>query len=302
MIEKPSIIITSLGRTGTLFFAKLFDDIVTDGTSLHEPDYFNFGQYQGPKEKFGQAVRQIRESGFHNLVIRKALGRWSVRAISDARVRRQLDRRDAANQILDQREGFIHSREGSIYVESSSAFYGVLDVLPDVFSDYRVVYVVRDGRDWIRSVLNFTAAVMYDRSWLRTLISPDWPTAIELEDEPFSIQWPTMTAFERLCWAWARLNEYALDSMRGDPRARVFRFKDIFRRERRYEHLEELVRFAISFDDEGPEELDLDGVLDRKVHGSASDFPRWEDWPPERKRRYREICGPLMKRLGYELD
>ena len=38
VIEKPTILITSLGRTGTDFFAKLFAHVLPNCTSLHEPD------------------------------------------------------------------------------------------------------------------------------------------------------------------------------------------------------------------------------------------------------------------------
>jgi hypothetical protein len=78
LITKPTIIITSLGRTGTKFFQLLFEEIVPDSTSLHEPDYLNFGQYRGWGERIRQVVRQLRESGVSNLVVRKSLGKWSL--------------------------------------------------------------------------------------------------------------------------------------------------------------------------------------------------------------------------------
>ena len=98
MIDKPSIVITSLGRTGTKFFQELFADIIPDATSLHEPDYLNFGQYHGISERFRQLVRQMQESGFSNLIIRKALGKWSLITISDARLRGTLGYSEAVEQ------------------------------------------------------------------------------------------------------------------------------------------------------------------------------------------------------------
>ena len=29
-------------------------------------------------------------------------------------------------------------------------------------------------------------------------------------------------------------------------------------------------------------------------------LPRWTEWDERRTRRFREICGPTMKRLGYD--
>jgi hypothetical protein len=301
MIEKPTIIITSLGRTGTLFFSDLFREVIPDSTSLHEPDYFNFGQYRGPKERIREAIRQVRESGFYNLIIRKSLGKWNVRAVSDARVCGKLSYSDAASQILDQRRNFINSQKGSIYIESNSAFYGVIDVLPDVFNEHRVIYLVRDGRDWIRSMMNFTAVTMYGKGWLRTLISPDWPTATDLKDEPFATRWPSMSVFEKLCWAWTRLNEYALDSVRENQHARVFRFEDIFKGKDRYKHLQDLVTFAASHNKHSSE-FSLDGWLERKIHGSNNHFPEWNGWSSSQKQQYKVICSPLMERLRYKFD
>lgn len=301
MIEKPTVIITSLGRTGTLFFATLFRQLLPDSTSLHEPDYFNFGQYRSLREKTTEAIRQIRESGFCNLTIRKALGRWNLRAVSDARVCGRLTRSDAVDRILAQRETFASSRRGSIYVESSSALYGLIDVLPDVFSEHRVIYLVRDGRDWIRSMMNFTAAVMYGKTRLQSLVSPDWPTAAELKDGRFAAKWSSMSVFEKLCWAWTRLNGYALDSVCENPHARVFRFEDVFKGDDRYDYLQELVTFATSFPDVRLSRQGFNTCLEQEVHGSSTGFPRWEDWSIDQKRQYRATCGALMERLGYKL-
>ena len=76
MIEKPSIIVTSIGRTGTKFFAGLFDNIIPEATSLHEPDIFNFSLKKGKGIEY--LKKQIKESDFKNLILKKALGKWSL--------------------------------------------------------------------------------------------------------------------------------------------------------------------------------------------------------------------------------
>ncbi len=83
MIDKPSIIITSLGRTGTKFFADFFADIIPESTSLHEPDIFNFSLKKGKGLKY--LNKQLRESDFKNLILKKALGKWSLVSLSDKR-------------------------------------------------------------------------------------------------------------------------------------------------------------------------------------------------------------------------
>ncbi len=232
MIKKPSIIVTSLGRTGTLFFQALFQDIIPNGTSLHEPDYLNFGQYHGTGERIRQVIRQVRESGVSNLIIKKSLGKWSLLKLSNARLRGELGYTEAVEQVLKQPREFVHSRSGLVYTESSAAYRGLIDVLKDVYEQHRVVYIIRDGRDWVQSKMNF--GTMYNKGRIRRVVSRTWPTAFEFEHDPYHSKWATMSRFERICWAWTRLNEYTLDTIRGNPYARVFRFEDIFKSKDKY--------------------------------------------------------------------
>ena len=301
MIETPAIVITSLGRTGTKFFTALFGELLPDATSLHEPDYLNFGQYRGVSEKTNQVVRQLQEVGMRNLIIRKALGQWSLKELSDARVRRQLSYEDAVRNVLSQRKQFISSRKGSIYIESSSAYYGLIDVLTDVYQRHKVAYIVRDGRHWVRSMINFQPG--YNRGRIRRLISPPLPSASEIADDPFNSRWPSMSLFQQLCWAWSTLNKYAIETISDNPNARLFQFEDIFQTDDRYQHLKELVQF-LTFDSHRRwiSTGALDGWLDRKIHKSQGEFPAWGQWSNNRKQQFLEICGPLMERLGYELN
>jgi hypothetical protein len=301
MIKKPTIIITTLGRTGTKFFHELFEEIIPDTTSLHEPDYLNFGQYRGARKRIRQAIRQIQESGASNLIIRKSLGKWSLIELSDARVRRELGYAEAVQQVLNQRREFIQSQSGSVYVESSSAYYGLIDVLKDVYEQHRIVYIIRDGRDWVRSKMNW--GKMYDKGRIRSIFSHTWPTALEIESDSYRAKWGTMSIFEKRCWAWVRLNEYALGTIQENPSARVFRFEDVFQSEDRYQHLEDLVQFVTTFPHAEPIATgSLEGWLDRQIHQSVARFPPWEEWSTEHKQQFRTICGPLMRKLDYEFD
>lgn len=301
MIKKPVIVITSLGRTGTKFFAALFDELLPDATSLHEPDYLNFGQYRGVSEKASQVVRQLQEVGVSNLIIRKALGKWSLKQLSDRRVRRQISYKDAVQNVLSQRKQFINSRNGSIYIESSSAYYGLIDVLTDTYQRHKVAYVVRDGRRWVRSMINFQPG--YDRGRIRRLISPPFPSASEIENDPFKSQWSSMSLFQQLCWAWSTLNEYAIETVSDNPNARLFQFEEIFQANDRYQHLLELVHFLIPDSHRHLVSSEtLDGWLNRKIHKSQGGFPVWDQWSIDHRQQFLEICGPLMEKLGYEFN
>lgn len=301
MIEKPVIVITSLGRTGTLFFASLFNQLWPEATALHEPDYFNFGQYKGARAKLRETARQIGESGFANLVLRKMLGKWNLVALSDGRIKGRISREAAARQLRQQRAQFVAGRAGDIYVESSSAYYGLLDVLPLVFAHHRAVFIVRDGRDWVRSKMNW--GHMYQKQGWRARISYTWPTALDFPDDPWRESWTKMSRFARICWAWAKLNSFALDTLSQNQDARVFRFEALFDAESGDHALAELVDFAggcANIPAASPNALS--SLLTQPTHQSQGAFPHWSAWDAAQRRQFAELCGPLMDRLGYVWD
>jgi hypothetical protein len=298
MIRKPTIIITSLGRTATKFFAALFGDLIPDATSIHEPDVFNFFQYEGTAERLRQTVKQIQEVGFYNLFVRKAFGSGSVIDLSDARVRNKLEYEEAVRRLLEQRSSFVNSRAGSIYVESNIGYYGLIDVLKDVYAHHKVAYVVRDGRDWVQSHMSW--GEMYGKGRIRSLIAHTWPAASDINGDPYAAEWDSMSRFERLCWAWGRLNDYALHRVEENPRARIFRFEHIFKSKDRYRHFQDMIHFVTTLpgiEPIGPDSLA--GWLDRKIHKSQNYFPAWEEWSEEQKQIFETLCSTLMEKLGY---
>lgn len=290
MIEKPTIIVTSLGRTGTKFFATFFREIIFDGVALHQPDIIS---------REDGLLKQFQESGLYNLVVLRTLGKWSLIRLSDAKVKGDISRAEATQELLRQRRDFIKAQPGGLYVESSSGYYGLLDVLSETFRHYRAVYLVRDGRSWVRSQMNW-GGLYADKGFIKSKLAHTWPTAAEFKADPYRSQWAKMTRFERVCWAWARLNGYALDRLSTNSNVRLFRFEDIFKAEDRYDHLADLVQFTTTFPGLEPiETRPIEGWLEKRIHQSAGQFPDWPNWSAFQKQRFDEICGPLMARLAY---
>jgi hypothetical protein len=302
MIEKPAILITSLGRTGTKFFANLLGEAIPDSTSLHEPDLFTTGEVRNEKAGISHLIAQVREVGALYMLVKKPLGKWSLSTLSDDRVKGDLDNGDAIRKTLRQRARFVDSRKGAVYIESSTAYYGLIDLLGDVFVHHRLAYVVRDGRDWVRSWMNWgKKGGMYTKGRIRSMFARNWPTALDVADE-CGTRWRFMSWFEKLCWAWDRLNRYALRSVRSSPNARAFRFEDLFETRDRYEHLAELVSFVSDMTGVAPVEPQaLEGCLDRKIHKSSGEFPAWDQWTNEQRETFVSTCGLLMDQLGYTI-
>jgi hypothetical protein len=295
MIHKPTIIITSIGRTGTEFFAQFFARILPNATSLHEPDIF---QNTGVENRFACYLQQVQRAGPWRMVLLKALGKWTLVKVSDSKFLRRINQSQAIHDLSNQRKGFIESLPGSIYVEANIGYYGLLDIAPQVFSEHRAIYIVRDGREWIRSHMNW--GEFYGKKGIRKLLSHNWPGAGDVPDDPCAADWSGFSRFERLCWAWAALNTYALDTISSNSDARVFRFEKIFSGEDRYEVLDELVAFATSLPHlTSTPQGSIDGSLEKRTHQSPPGFPSWDGWTAHQKQQFESICGLLMQKLGY---
>lgn len=299
MIAKSTILITSLGRTGTQFFSQLFAHLLPTATSLHEPDVWNVMQYRNAAERVQHIRRQLQESGVWNMTARKASGRWGVAHLADARLRGQISYAEAAGKLRQQRARFIASRPGSVYVEANVGYYGLVDVAAGVFARHRLIYLVRDGRDWVRSHMNW--GELYGQRGWRGALARHWLAAPEMADDPYAAQWTQMTRFERVCWAWRCLNAYALRTLAANPCARLFRFEQIFQASDRYDTLAELVAFTSELPGVHPA-ASFDGWLERPIHAGAGSFPVWEDWAAGQQAQFQQICGPLMTELGYEME
>jgi hypothetical protein len=281
----------------------MLGEVIPNVTSLHEPDVFQIVIHgrRRTSRSLARIQKQLSEVGLYNLLFRKVIGKWGLIRLSDARIRGTLGYADVVKRVIKQRSKFVRSRGGSAYVESNAGYYALVDILPDVFVHHRVVYIIRDGRSWVRSKMNW--GEMYGKGKLRSVFAHTWPTASEIAGDPYADQWHTMSRFERICWAWTKLNGYALDIVRENPNARVFRFEDIFESDNRYQYLTELVNFATDIPgvDPVPAKV-LDGWLDRKVHKSSGAFPAWGGWSCGQQETFVSICGSLMKQLGYEFD
>lgn len=298
MITTPSIIITSIGRTGTKFFYTLFDKILDDCRALHEPDVFNVPLNQGPTLLLHTSKQKLAEIGWRYLILQKLRGKFSIVKLSDARLKASLSSEATINKFLEQRYDFVTLQQEHTFMESSLGYYGLIDLLPGIFDSHRLGYIVRDGREWVRSFLNW--GEFYKKSRTRALIAHTWPRADQLPNDPYFEKWDAMTRFERLCWAWCKLNNYALESISKNPHAQLFRFEDLFTSEERYDHLSEFVSFLTEVHDSGGV-YELGDWLEKKVHESKKMFPDWTKWSSEEKRIFCEHCEATMHKLSYEI-
>jgi hypothetical protein len=297
MIEKSTILVSSTGRTGTEFFSKLFESIIPDCTSLHEPDIIKFS---GVENKIWQFWEQLRLAGAWRMIFLKAVGKWTVARLSESRFLGTLNNEKAGLELYKQRAGFISNVKGSVYIESNLGYFGLIDILPAVFKNHKAVYIIRDGRDWVRSMMNW--GEIYGKKGIRRFLSHKWPVASDIKGDAYASAWMNFSRFEKICWAWSRLNSFALDAIPRNPNARLFYFEDLFIGSERYKHLHELIHFVSDLPNIDVDRMgSTDGWLEQKIHKSSNQFPGWKDWNEDQKKQFRAICGPLMEKLNYTI-
>ncbi len=294
MITKPTIIITSLGRTGTKFFAKVFDTAIPDGTTLHQPDIIGRSK---------PILKQFQDSGFINLTIRRTFGNWSLIKLSDQRIKGSISSEQAAKELYRQRASFIASKPGAAYIESSSGYYGLLDVVGKVFQNYKLIYIIRDGRDWVTSQYNWGGLYSQDLilGKLKHLLGHKWLTAADFPNDPLADNWHNLSRFEKICWAWAKLNHKAIGHSQSDKYIKLIKFEDIFKSDCGHQNLINLTQFAVNLPQ--PISINLDdisGILKKPENKSLGNFPDWHHWSSKQKSFFEQICGPMMKEADYK--
>jgi len=291
MIEKPSIIITSAGRTGTAFFFNLFKNILKDSQAFHEPENINF-------REISETLWKFKKFGFLNTTVKKIQGNWGITSISNKRMGGKITINEATKLLVNERKKFIESFNESVYVEASYHYYGLLDVLPNVFKRHKAIYIVRDGREWIRSHMN--KLEWYHEKNPHTKYNTRISPMIFPEDE-YNLKWNSMSRFEKLCWAWAKINNYALSSIKKNPNAQLVYFEDIFLSNQKYDNLKTIVDFLTDIPYYEKIHYDvLEDILDKKINKPPIyKFPHWRKWSQEQLGQFKEICGSVMEKLGY---
>lgn len=202
----------------------------------------------------------------------------------EAIVEAQHDREAARTYIeefrIERMYRLVRDRDVTTYGEVNSALRYHMGELAEAFPDARLVHLVRDGRDVVRSIMNrrhYTGGGEGHHS-----LVPSPATAI-------GESWESMGRFEKVCWLWAD----AVDRVEDHTSRRV--------------QLEGLVADYDYFRDQIERYLDLE--IGRKAWRRHTErptnvtqshsFPHWRDWGGTRQERFEEICGDQMRRVGY---
>lgn len=288
-IKRPVGLVVSGGRTGTAFLGKNLGRVYPDSVAFHEPDTIH------QRHLFEDARWVAANFGIYQGLIGKILGRTGLRHISDKYVAGKMTDDEAAHQILKHRQRFYAAQDAGLIIESNYTFYGLLPILPRVFSNYKVVGIVRNPESWIRSYLKKN-----DRyggrdyvSMLGLRINPEM-----IGDGPTAEKWKNMNAADRLGWFWNVVYSRIAVAADRDPNIEIYRFEDLFYGTGKESHFMAMAKFLGQYESNSFAPEIREGMLE-KIENAAPD--RSIDETEEDVRRAVEAwCDPLRRRWGYE--
>lgn len=260
-----------MGRTGTKFLAKLLSRAFDGVDARHEPspDLFHLGTgYIRSKITLKKAQSQLQAARTH---------------------------------ICEQ----MHRAGCDYYVEANNNLAYLIPVIRKIFPDYRIIHIVRDGRECVRSSYSKTVTQRgRRRSEVLFMSEQDHRRrlqAIDLPDDPYHARWPHMDRFERMCWYWVKKDSVIRDALLNDERAITVRFDTIFDENKGYQGLWDIIEFLnlrerISLTESGFRQL----LKTKENRTQKYLIPHWSEWTSRQKEQFREIAGEHMELYGYE--
>lgn len=167
------------------------------------------------------------------------------------------------------------------YGEVNSALRRHVDAFRDAVPGLRLVHLVRDGRDVVRSLVS-------RHTWAGA--HPVYGGFRPPPVDEVARSWEDRSSFERACWIW--------------------RWENAHMRER-IDHLARLEDITTSYDAFhgqilAPLQLELEEAVWREARDTVKNRTRehelgaWDDWSAERKATFRRICADEMARYGYD--
>ena len=242
--------IVSTGRTGTKFFARFLNKL-DNVYAKHEP-----------------------KPDFLNLAIDY--------------VRNRVKERKVINTIEKNRRALakdVKRKEAEFYVESNNRFFSLLDFLDDIFNNFKIVHIIRDGRDYVRSGMG--------RIWYTKEDTDPRMKASYFPNDPYYDKWDEMSRFEKICWRWQKKDGFILDSIEDMSNVITVKFADIFK-DKKHSGLYQICDY-IGLDKSEVRKI-VKEMMNRKVNSTKEyAISKWTEWDIRKKRQFDEIAGDHME-------
>ena len=245
--QRKLFLITSTGRTGTAWLAHFLNRRVDGLCVMHEP--------------------VPRENPFHKKAV--------------------MNPAEAEKYLLDFRFGEMALRcvanRASMYGEVNSHLRRHIAAFKKHLPAMKIIHVIRDGRDGVRSVMSRRAYTPEDKDYYDFV-----PPRKDIDPH----RWSRFTRFEKLCWLWTYENSY----MREHADATI-RFEDMISNYAAFESM----LLTITDMKFNVEQEWMEFVRKPKNITRTFLFPKWPEWSRSDKDTFIALCGEEMNRYGYEI-
>ena len=203
-----------------------------------------------------------------------------------AHVRAHYSTRDAEKYMQGFRKKEIFNRMRNtppgVYGEVNGTLRCHAPVILKAFPGATLIHMVRDGREVIRSTAG--RRTMTFKNPFSMMLHP---TA----SDPWHSRWDSMDRFARICWLWQEENRRLRTTI-----GKTVQFEKILSD---YEYFRTQVL--------APCHIQLDksvwevAVATPRNITHKFQMPKWDEWTPEEKATFSEICGDEMAKCGYTL-
>jgi hypothetical protein len=180
-----------------------------------------------------------------------------------------------------------------IYIDSNNQLYALLPLAPDLYPGLKVIHLVRDPREYVRSHINW--ARHRPKSFVANYLTPFWqPNAWLLKEMSWS-KWIRLNQFERYCWIWDYKNRYIGQLQDSQiPYLRIY-FEDFFGAPNPLDTFNRLLEFLNLEMVAG-----IEGKFQRPVNpAKGKSFSKWVDWSTTQCQQLDAFAGRTMKKYGY---
>lgn len=201
--------------------------------------------------------------------------------------------------------------KGLIYGDKNPGSYvSFMPFLADHWPDCKIVYLVRDGRDVVRSMMDWHDMLYHNlfarnedgnpAGFRKPEYDPwDYSRLRPLPGNPVFDEWKQLSRFEKASWHWANKNLMGFHQISKIDSKRVMVIDTTHAGVKRIEAIFEFL---------GLEGFNAEriGFMVKQRLGSVFQkwgwpdrFPRWPQWEKELVKAFDRFAGKVMEQLGY---
>lgn len=254
---KGSVLLLSTGRTGTQFFARLINKFFPEIYAVHASPY--------------STVINVLCNAYSAKLCPRVLIKWVWKLFKEKEI----------------------SNCGShTYIDSNNHLYQFPQLYGQLYPNLRILHIVRDPRDYIKSHLNWAKG--RKKSYVANFIIPFWQPNGFLMGEYTLIRWLRLSQLQRFAWIWCyKNNEIEKIESIGVPYCRI-RFEDVFNKFDKCSFIRAIEFMGLDFNNQLVDEIKV-----RKNESTYTWVKKWEDWSDKDCAQVDNICGSMMKKYSY---